>query len=81
MAPIPLWICSEKVRVMLAATAIDVDPSAGKKDETVGAVVSKAWVYGAGAMARLPAASVTAAVLTSTVMLPAEEAVGVTTRV
>ena len=46
-----------------------------------GAAVSKAWVYGAGAVAGLPAASVTPVVLTSMVILPAEEAVGVATRV
>ena len=47
----------------------------------VGAMVSNAWLTCAGAVAWLPAASVTPVVLTSTVILPSSLASGVTTRV
>ena len=39
MAPVPRWISSEKVMTMLEATAMAVEPSAGEKDETVGAIL------------------------------------------
>ena len=47
----------------------------------VGAFVSMAWVYWSGVVAWLPAASVTPLVLTSMVMSPSVNVVGVTTRV
>ena len=47
----------------------------------VGAFVSMVWVYWSGVVAWLPAASVTPLVLTSMVMSPSVNVVGVTTRV
>ena len=40
MAPVPRWIASLKVRVILLSTATPVAPSVGLNRLTVGAVVS-----------------------------------------
>ena len=44
MLPVPRWIASLKVSTTLLATATPVAPSVGLKLETVGAVVSVAYV-------------------------------------
>ena len=72
---------TDSLKVNVKLTAPLATPALSSVMVIVGAMVSNGWLACAGAVAWLPAASVTPVVLTSTVILPCASASGVTTRV
>ena len=69
------------LKVNVTATAPVATPAVSSVMVMVGRMVSNGWLTCAGAVAWLPAASVTPVVPTSTVRFPCAPASGVTTRV
>ena len=72
---------TDSLKVKVKVTAPVATAAVSSVMARVGMMVSNGWLICAGAVAWLPAASVTPVVLTSTVMVPCAPASGVTTRV